>query len=232
MTSENPDKDVSRRRRRVLGATASLITGGAIIGAATGRGPPDNANANGKANANADAAQNNQPARVTIPEQESDGNFVIVNQAFFPEDGYMSIHDARTRLLGEGDEVQRVLESLIGISPLLQAGNYTQIPVQLFNRFAPATDQFNREGPLAVSQPVIAIPHENRTGPVFELRRADDGEGFFGDVAFTENVVTTLDDIAAANDIATVIIDGADQDEVDLARGFEQEIRESFGGEE
>lgn len=235
------DKDINSRRRKVLGITAAGLTGAGIVGARSevadenANGPPDDmppeeSEAYGEDMEEEDS--DGRPASISINDQTIGlgEDRVVIEEVFLPEDGYLSIHDARTRLFGEGNTPRRVLESLIGISPLKPAGEYSNQGVQLFSRFAPAVSDFRRSGPLAKSQPVIAIPHINTTGANFDIFIDESGENdvLQGDVAFTENVERELTQMIAANDLALITVEGTAEHEQELAEDFTESIRENF----
>lgn len=137
-------KDKNSYARR----TFISVIGGAVLGSGITSASP----------------RGDQPARVTFSNQSTDGNSVRVKNAFLPNGGYVSIHDARTRLFSDGNVFDRILESLIGISDLKAPGKHKNVTVPLFNTEAPAVDQYGRSGPLEESQPLISIPHVNNTG--------------------------------------------------------------------
>lgn len=173
----------------------------------------------------------NQPARVTFSNQSTDGNSVRIKNAFLPDGGYLSIHDARTRLFSDGNVFDRILESLIGISDLKAPGKHKNVTVPLFNAEAPAVDQYGRSGPLEESQPLISIPHVNNTGDAFDLTKADDG-GLRGDGAYDgDQGIAKLGGLDATNDLATVTLENADQAEIRSARQETADVRREFSGQ-
>lgn len=200
----------------VLGSIGTLLAGSGV-----GAAQPGTGNGNG---------DSNQPSKLVFSDQETDGTLVTVKQAFLPEAGYVSIHDARTRLFDDEPANVRVLKSLIGITELLEPGRYRNVEVPLFTSAAPAVAQFGRSGPLEESQPLISIPHVNdeSTGDEFSLRLPDDDETAFlvGDGSFTG--INKLGELGATNDIATVFVDGADKAERKAARDETSDIRAEF----
>jgi hypothetical protein len=112
-------------------------------GAGTGGGPQS---PNGHAAADADAAVEDQSpkststtgAAVTFEDQSPHYRTVFVAEVTLPDDGFVALHDAS--LFTEGP--------VVGVSPALEAGTYTNLPVQL--------DELP-DGPLNVA----AIPHED-----------------------------------------------------------------------
>lgn len=166
---------------------------------------------------------------ITIQDQtirEGDDTLVVEN-VFLGQPGYVAIHDARTRLFGEEDVQTRILKSMIGITPVMGPGPVNDVEVQLFSQYAPAVERFDRSGPLDTSQPVIAVPHINDTGPEFRLEVGGDGR-LQGDAAFTRQVVRTLECLAGANDLALITVKGDRDCEVKLAKRLEKCIRDSY----
>jgi hypothetical protein len=172
-----------------------------------------------------------QPARLTFGNQSTDGSSVRVKNAFLPAGGYLSIHDARTRLFSDGNVFDRVLESLIGISDLRDPGRHKNVTVPLFNAEAPAVDQYGRSGPLEESQPLIAIPHVNNTGDGFDLTKAGEG-GLRGDGAYDgDRGIAKLGGLNATNALATVTLENADRAEIRSARRETADVRREFSGQ-
>ena len=64
-------------------------------------------------------------ASVTIEDQPSDGQTVIVDSVTLPEGGFVVIHDAES--LEEGE----VVDSVIGVSTYLEAGTHEDVPVTM-----------------------------------------------------------------------------------------------------
>lgn len=90
-------------------------------------------------------------ASVTFENQASDGTSVTVKSATLPEGGFVAIHDAR---LLDG----KVLESVVGVSELLGAGDHQNIEVPLFEG-VPGAD-FEKSA-LEKTQVLIPMPHLN-----------------------------------------------------------------------
>lgn len=184
---------------------------------------------------NPDADSTGQLTRVTLRDQETDGTSATVRFAHLAEGGYLSIHDARTRLYDDAPVEQRVLESLIGITDLFAPGSYRNVAVPLFESPAPAVDQFGRSGPLEESQPLIAIPHINaeETGDTFEFTFADQNDpsaGLAGDRAYfaDDDGGVAILDLDAVNDIAAVFLEGASREERGVASQETTQARADF----
>jgi hypothetical protein len=92
--------------------------------------------------------------RVSFRNHQTDGASGTVRSAQLSEGGYMSIHDAHTRLYDGAPAEQRVLESLIGVTELLSTGTQSTLEVPLFESPAPAVDQFGCIGPFEENQPL------------------------------------------------------------------------------
>lgn len=219
-------------RRSLIGAIGGMIAASGIGAARPGKGngeakgrPGDPGNSQRRGNGNGNG---NRPSLITFTDQETDGESVVVKNAFLPSSGYLSIHDARTRLFGDEDENVRVVKSLIGITERLEAGKHKNVEVDLFNDAAPAVDQFGRTGPLSESQPLIAIPHEDRVAGESFVLETDPEEFLVGDGAFLDGV-NKLGELGATNDIGTAFVEGDDEEEREAAREETNEIREKFG---
>jgi len=125
-------------RREVLGTTAKVGAGGALLSAGAGT-----AAAGGSG-----GEMSSDSAMVTFDDQESTGTSVTVAKAMLPEDGYIAIHDSS---LLDG----AVLDSVIGVSEYLEAGTHEDLQVHLFN--VKGAD-FDMET-LDEDQALIAMPH-------------------------------------------------------------------------
>jgi rubrerythrin len=143
-------------RREVLGTTAKVGTGGALLSAGTAA-----------AGGTGDETDGDTP-RVVFDDQETTGASVIVGPVFVPEDGYVAIHDA-SLLDGE------VLESVIGVSGKIETGFHETVEVPLFTE-AVEGKEFDRSR-LTEDQTLIAMLHETsiRSGDEFRFV-ASDGE--------------------------------------------------------
>jgi hypothetical protein len=97
--------------------------------------------------------ETNETATVEFDDQESDGTTVTVQNVTVPSDGYVAIHNDS---LLEGD----ALGSVVGVSEYLEAGEYDNLTVELFD--VPGAD-FN-ESELTEDQTLIAMPHEETNG--------------------------------------------------------------------
>lgn len=155
-------------------------------------------------------------AEVEFRDQVSDGKSVVVQEAFFPQGGFMSIHDAR--FIGTGGEVAIGARSILGYSEFLPAGEHTNIQVPLFEEpgefnFEPYPDRTLKD-----LQYLIALPHKDTNGnqvwdfypndvdqdqafvtgntdEYFPLKRANDGA-----VIVSGEINQTLGEVPLAND--------------------------------
>ena len=84
---------------------------------------------------------NQTEANVTIADQESDGERIIVESATLPEGGFIAIHNES---LLEGEAV----DSVVGASVYLEPGTYENLSVTLAE-------------PINESQTLIAMPHQD-----------------------------------------------------------------------
>lgn len=207
----------SKTRRSFL-----ALIGATAVASGVGSAQP---NGNGRSDAK---GQTNQEARVVLNTQRTDGTEVTVPHAVLPEGGYISIHDARTRLYDDADVEERIVKSLIGVTDLLDAGKHTQVRVPLFNDAAPAVKNFGREGPLTESQPLICIPHVNsdETGDEFLLEQRE-GVFLFGDGAYSDGK-RKLTQLGAVNDYGTALLEGASGAEIREAQEETREVRDDF----
>jgi hypothetical protein len=118
----------------------------------------------------------------------------------------------------------KILPSIIGITDFLEPGQHNNVEVPLFtvNATAPGPVEGQDQNGLTESQPLIAILH----------RDANDSGAFNGepnpDPAYKGP--GTLDALGAVNDIATVFVEGADQQERNQAKNEEQQARDQFSG--
>jgi len=108
--------------------------------------------ADGNETADNDTADNDT-ATVEFSFQESDGTNVTVDEVTIPRDGYVAIHNDS---LQDGN----VVGSVIGVSEYLEAGQYENLTVELFD--VPGAD-FD-ESELNQNEVIIAMPHEETTG--------------------------------------------------------------------
>lgn len=157
--------------------------------------------------------QDDTAATVSISNHETSGETVTVESVSMDDGGFVSIHDRR-RFDGE------ILPSIIGITEYLEAGSHEDVSVPLFteNATAPGPAEGQDEDGLTESQPLIAIPHRDDT---------DSGEFDGDDSAYAEGP-KTLGEIPVVNDIATVYVEGDDEEEREAAEEEEAEAREEF----
>ncbi len=95
----------------------------------------------------------NETPSVTFDDQESDGTTVTVQNVAVPEDGYVAIHSDS---LLDGETVG----SVIGVSEYLEAGEYEDLTVELFD--VPGADFGESE--LTENQTLTAMLHEESDG--------------------------------------------------------------------
>lgn len=152
-------------------------------------------------------------ASVSISDQEVSGESVEVDEVSMSEGGFVSIHDRR-RFDGE------ILGSIIGITDFLEAGSHSDVSVPFFteNATAPGPAEGQEEDGLTEAQPLIAIPHRDND---------DSGEFNEGDTAY-QNGPKTLESFPVVNDIATVTVEGDDEEERDAAAAEEAEALDEF----
>ena len=174
---------------------------------------PDDQESDGEEPDEQESDDADQSASVSISEHETGGGSVTVDEVHMSDGGFVSIHDRR-RFDGQ------ILGSIIGITEFLEPGTHNGVSVPLFTQHAtagPAQGQ-NQNG-LTESQPLVAIPHlDGNDSGVF------DGDP---DPAY-QNGPRTLTEFQAVNDIATVFVEGADQDERDAATDEEAQARQQF----
>jgi hypothetical protein len=157
--------------------------------------------------------EDDRSASVSISDQEIGGDSVEVTDVSLSQDGYMSIHDI-SRFSGgsisDVDEIDEIPErdnpicgSIVGITELLEAGDYDELEVPLYTEEAPAVGEFGHfsEGSLPESQPLIAIPHLNDTD---EDEFVCDGDPPADGAIFDSG---TVDSLPVVNDIATVTLE-------------------------
>lgn len=190
-------KLASRRTIIRTGLASGLsIVGLATSAAASEQEHEDEQDAEGQseeAENDEETAETDDPAaEITFPDQETPGGSVTVDHVYMEDGGFVSIHDRRRH---EG----RVLESIIGITDLLEPGSHSDVSVPLFteNATAPGPGGGQDENGLVQGQGLIAIPH----------RDGNDSGAFDGepDPAY-KNGPRTLDQYGAVNDNATVSV--------------------------
>lgn len=130
-------------RREFMSDTAK-IGGSALALSALGSGAV-------AASGSGESGSDQSSASVTFENQASDGTSITVKSASLPEGGFIAIHDAR---LLEG----QVLESVVGVSELLGAGEHQDIGVTLFEGVPGA--EFDQSA-LQETQVLIPMPHLN-----------------------------------------------------------------------
>ncbi|NEU57643.1 twin-arginine translocation signal domain-containing protein [Halorussus sp. MSC15.2] len=92
-------------------------------------------------------------ATVTFRNQTYGGSKVTVQETFLPEEGFMAIHDLS--LVADG---LNPVDSVIGASELLDAGEHEDVEVPLFESVPGA--EFNQDE-LQSTQALIAMPHKS-----------------------------------------------------------------------
>jgi hypothetical protein len=133
-------------------------------------------------------------ASVTFEDQTSNGTTVNVSAVSLPEDGYVAIHNDS---LLEGE----VTGSVVGVSEYLEAGDYENLTVELFDV---SGADFAENQTLTENQTLIAMPHVedsgNETYDFVASGGTDDGPFVADGVAVTAdaNVTVELNETAAA----------------------------------
>jgi len=145
----------------------------------------------------------NETATVSFEDQTSDGTSVTVENATVPRGGYVTIHNES---LLDGDAVG----SVVGVSDYLEAGEYDNLTVDLFD--VPGAD-FD-ESELTENQTLIAMPHEETTGDETYDFVSSNGTD---DVPYTDNGEAVTDDaeITIGNETDGNVTDGNETDETD-----------------
>lgn len=228
MTDDNTDRfafdwrSVSRRTTIRSGIVAGLSTVGLTSLAAAHEEEEDNDEeegaddeANDEEEEEADEEEELE-ASISIDDHETDGDSVDVEEVSMSEGGFVSIHDRR-RFPDNGGQV---LESIIGITDFLEPGSHSDVSVPLFtdDATAPGPGEGQDDDGLTESQPLIAIPHRDET----------DTGSFEGDDPAYENGDRTLD-VGAVNDIATVYVEGDDDDAREDAEEDKEDAFDQFG---
>ncbi|QIO21182.1 CARDB domain-containing protein [Haloarcula sp. JP-L23] len=144
-----------------------------------------------------------ETASVVMNDQESDGTTVTVDELVVPSDGYVTIHDSS---LLEGN----VVGSVVGVSEYLEAGEYENVTVTLFDVEGA---EFN-ETALTEDGTFIAMPHNETTGDETYDFVASDGADDGPFLADGEPVV----------DAANVTVAGADENETEVPEENETEV--------
>ena len=146
-------------RREVLGTTAKVGAGGALLSAGAGT-----AAAGGSG-----GEMSGDSAMVTFDDQESTGTSVTVAKAMLPKGGYIAIHDS-SLLDGE------VTGSVVGVSEYFESGKHEEIDVTLFNVMGA---DFEDGMSLEDDQTLIAMPHmetnDNETYDFVKTEGKEDG---------------------------------------------------------
>lgn len=109
------------------------------------------------------ASQQDDAATVTFDDQRTDGTSVTVASAALPDGGFVTIHNS-ILVDSKGDivrERRRFLESVVGVSAALDAGDHRDIAVDLFTG-VPGRE-FEQEA-LREDQTLIAMPHFDTDG--------------------------------------------------------------------
>ena len=97
-------------------------------------------------------------------QNSTNGESVIVESVFVPQDGYVAIHDST---LLDGDAVG----SVIGVSQYLEAGSYEQVEITLYQG---VPDQSFNQSSLQGDQQLIAMPHrENNDNQEYNFVSSD-----------------------------------------------------------
>ena len=97
-------------------------------------------------------------------QNSTNGESVIVESVFVPQDGYVAIHDST---LLDGDAVG----SVIGVSQYLEAGSYEQVEIALYQGVP--GQSFNQSS-LQGDQQLIAMPHrENNDNQEYNFVSSD-----------------------------------------------------------
>ncbi|WP_313692043.1 DUF7282 domain-containing protein [Halorarum halobium] len=106
-------------------------------------------------------------ADVSFAAHETNGTEVVVDSAFLPEGGYVTIHDAT---LLEGDAIG----SVVGVSEYLEPGYHDNVTVTLYDDVPGANFT---ESELTESQLLIAMPHMETSGAMADnaTEVGDDG---------------------------------------------------------
>lgn len=134
-------------------------------------------------------AETGGTAQVTITDQDTAGDSVVVSNVVLPDGGFISIHDQR-RFDGQ------VAGSIIGITGYLEPGQHGSVSVPFFtaNATAPGPGAGQDASGLVEDQQLIAIPHRDGNGS---------GQFEGSDPAY-ENGPSTLGQFGAVNDVANV----------------------------
>jgi len=160
------------------------------------------------------ASATGRAAKAKLASQSTDGKSVAVHYAYLPDGGYVSIHDVgrfgATRLGNDAPE-DVILGSIVGITDYLEPGQYTNLTVDLFTKYATfeQDDALNDGSRLVRSQPLLVIPHTNtdETGTGFREDPEDPGTQLSGDAggdgAYRDGP-KTVSSLPVVNDIATV----------------------------
>ncbi|USZ67114.1 hypothetical protein NGM10_10270 [Halorussus salilacus] len=145
----------------------------------------------------ADEPAEGDQADVTINEQESDGEQVVIESATLPEGGFVTIHD---ETLLEGD----ALGSVVGVSTYLEAGTHEDVTITLGR-------------PLAETQTVIAMPHyDDNENQVYDFIISGGGV----DAPYTSDGEAVVDD-------ATVTVDGVEETTEEVEETTTEEVEET-----
>ncbi len=225
--------DVSRRTVVRAGATGLLAFGG--IGTVSAHDGHEGAEKDSEERESDDGENEendgDEPsARITFPDQTATES-VRVTDVSLSDDGYISIHDSSRFSGADLSDVEVIDElpnranpicgSIVGISELLDAGEYEELEVPLYNEAAPAVGFYDHfpEQSLQESQPFIAIPHVNKTGEEEFVCGEDPPE----DGAFLDGP-STVPSLGAVNDIATVLLESDDDEDKEQAEQLKEAI--------
>lgn len=180
----------SRGRADVPSGSRRAVLKG-VVGASTalGIGLPGSA----AARQESDAAET-PTASVSLRDQPSDGNIVVVDTVRLPAGGYVGIH---SESLFRGD----VEVSMIGVSDYLEAGVHDAVAIDLFDLEGIEFE----EGHLTADQLLLASPHRETTGNEVNEFAATGGEA---DGPYTSAGAPVVDigyvTVDADSDVATV----------------------------
>ncbi|MBX0322365.1 hypothetical protein EGH21_04890 [Halomicroarcula sp. F13] len=141
-------------------------------------------------------------ASVVMDDQESDGTTVTVDELVLPSDGYVVIHDSS---LLDGN----VVGSVVGVSEYLEAGEYENVTVTLFDVEGA---EFN-ETELTEDGTFVAMPHNETTG--------DETYDFVSSDGADDGPFLTDGDPVV--DAANVTVAGADENETEAPEDNETE---------
>lgn len=131
--------DTNLPRRSTLRTVAGVLAFGAGVGAING----------------ASAAHETNYAEIEFDDQRTGGATVIVDRLLIEADGFITIH--HWDLIAE----QNGPDTIIGVSRPLEPGEYTNVPVRLFNSHFGFSPQYAGRKRLHEDQTLIAVPHRD-----------------------------------------------------------------------